>query len=302
MSLAPSAPLAARRFSLADEPPTLVPGVALDLFGAPARRLDTVQLSAGTRRADGAGPMGYAERSFVPRPPWRMPDDDEWAALTESDEGLDPPGDRIAVFAVPASLLEPFAQLRALCYEADNLKRLRAVSDDVVGRTALLEAARYARSLTRPERSDLEGPGLHANVPPGTPTMTTGHDRQLTGLHVDSWYRRGIEGRASSPNRISVNLGVHDRHLLYLNLPLRMIAARVAEARGGAAVEDISFALPREFMRFFPDYPVVKLTVAPGEAYIAPTENIVHDGYQERSGGIDLQFTCRGHFRAPARR
>ena len=302
MSLAPSAPLAARRLCLADEPPTLVPGVALDLFGAPARRLDTVQLSAGTQRADGGGLRGYAERSFVPRPPWRMPDDDEWAALTESDEELVPPGDRIAVFTVPASLLEPFAQLRALCYESDNLKRLYAVADDVVGRTALLKAARYARSLARPERSDLEGPGLHANVPPGAPTMTTDRDRPLTGLHVDSWYRRGIEGRAASPNRISINLGVHESHLLYVNLPLRTIAAWVAEARGGAAVEDISFALPREFMRYFPDYPVVRLTVAPGEAYIAPTENIVHDGYQERSGGIDLQFTCRGYFRAPARR
>ena len=31
-------------------------------------------------------------------------------------------------------------------------------------------------------------------------------------------------------------------------------------------------------MRAFPDYPVVRLTIRPGEAYIAPTENLIHDG------------------------
>jgi len=300
MSFAPSAPLAARLY-LSDDPRTLIPGLVLDLFGAPARRHDTVQLSAGTQPANDAGLPGYAERSFVPRPPWRLPDDEEWAALTEPGDGLEPPGDRVAVFPVPESVLEPFVHLRALCYEADNLKRLHALGDDVIGRTALVEAARYALSLADPNRSDLEGPGLHAKVAPGTPTMTTGRDGRLTGLHVDSWYRRAIEGRASSPNRISINLGVQDRHLLYVNLPLRSIVARMAGIHGAARVEDISFAHPREFMRFLPGYPVVKVTVAPGEAYIAPTENVIHDGYQERIGGIDLQFTCRGYFRAPAR-
>jgi len=96
-----------------------------------------------------------------------------------------------------------------------------------------------------------------------------------------------------------INLGMHDRHLLFVNLPLRSIAERVAKARGGTPLGDISFSLPREFTRLFPDYPVVKLRIAPGEAYIAPTENIIHDGYAERIGGIDLQFTCRGYFRAP---
>ena len=33
--------------------------------------------------------------------------------------------------------------------------------------------------------------------------------------------------------------------------------------------------LGEEFMRQQPNYPVVKLRVAPGEAYIAPTENII---------------------------
>ena len=34
----------------------------------------------------------------------------------------------------------------------------------------------------------------------------------------------------------------------------------------------------REFMERFPDVPVVRCRIGPGDAYIAPTENLVHDG------------------------
>jgi hypothetical protein len=284
---------------------TLLPGLALDLAHIPADRRGAVQLSAGTQDTDDAGLMGYAEDSFVPRPPWRTPTDQEWETLTQPEktaqpgDEIEPPGDRVAVVPVPASVLESFAQLRELCHEAGNAKRVHALCEDVVGRVAMVEAARFALCLALPDHTDIDAPNAHPKIPPGTPTMTTGRDGRLTGLHVDSWYLRDLAGRASSPNRVSINLGVHDRHLLFVNLPLRAIADAVAAAGGEAGAEGVSFALAREFMRLFPDYPVVKLTIAPGEAYIAPTENVIHDGYAERTGGIDLQFTCRGYFRAP---
>lgn len=303
MPSAPPAPTAAP-----PSPPTnmrtLIPGLALDLARPPTRRRDAVQLSAGTQDTNDAGLMGYAENSFVPRLPWRAPTDEEWETLTrpqdsQPEDEIEPPGDRISVVRVPESVLEPFAYLRELCHETGNLRRIQALIEDVTGRIAMVEAARYALTLAYGDRTDLDAPNAHPKIPPGTPTMTTGRDGRLTGLHVDSWYRSELAGRASSPNRVSINLGMHDRHLLFVNLPLRSIAERVAAARGGTPLEDISFSLPREFTRLLPDYPVVKLRIAPGEAYIAPTENIIHDGYAERIGGIDLQFTCRGHFRTP---
>jgi hypothetical protein len=280
---------------------TLIPGLTLSLSAAAAARPDAVRLSAGTESANDLGLDGYAGRAFVPRPPWRAPTDVEWKVLTRPDCEIDWPGNQISVFSVPEAVLEPFAQLRDLCHESGNLKRLLALSQDVVGRTALVEAARYALSLADPDRRDIDAPAVYPKVPPGTPTMTTGKDVRLTGLHVDSWYRRELDDRAASPNRISINLGAHDRHLLCVNLPLRAIAEHMAEIYDGAQIVDISFKMPRDFMRSFPDYPVVKLTIAPGEAYVAPTENVIHDGFAERAGGIDLQFTCRGYFHAPNR-
>lgn len=274
----------------------LIPGLSLNLAGT-GRARDAVRLSAGTQPATETGPSQYAARAFVPRPPWRAPTDAEGTALTAPTGQIEWPGDQIAVFRVPDAVLEPFAALRELCREEHRLRRIQAASEDVAGRAGLIEAARYALTLADPRHREIDAPAVHAKIPPGTPTMTTGRDRRLTGLHVDSWYRRELDGRAGSPNRISINLGVRDRHLLCVDLPLRALAESATEAYDEA--KGISFAMPRDFMRDNPDYPVLKLTVAPGEAYIAPTENIIHDGYAERAGQIDLQFTCRGYFRAP---
>jgi hypothetical protein len=45
-----------------------------------------------------------------------------------------------------------------------------------------------------------------------------------------------------------------------------------------------------------PDYPVVKIKIAPLCAYIAPTENIIHDGYNPHSESLDVTGTFFGQF------
>jgi hypothetical protein len=49
-------------------------------------------------------------------------------------------------------------------------------------------------------------------------------------------------------------------------------------------------------MRHWPDYPVVKLRIRPGEAYIAQTENLIHDGSTLGQRGFDLAFMADGFF------
>jgi hypothetical protein len=50
-------------------------------------------------------------------------------------------------------------------------------------------------------------------------------------------------------------------------------------------------------MEKYPEIPIVRCRLRPGEAYIAPTENLVHDGSSVGQGDIDRQFTIRGHIR-----
>lgn len=55
-----------------------------------------------------------------------------------------------------------------------------------------------------------------------------------------------------------------------------------------------STPLIHAFLRKYPEYPVMRLAVMPGEAYIAPTENMIHDGTTECMTVADLQVTVRG--------
>ncbi len=50
-------------------------------------------------------------------------------------------------------------------------------------------------------------------------------------------------------------------------------------------------------MKRYPDYPVIKVRVAPGEAYIAPTENMIHDGSTVGKQYPDIHLTLFGYFR-----
>ena len=47
----------------------------------------------------------------------------------------------------------------------------------------------------------------------------------------------------------------------------------------------------------FRTMPIIRCRLAPGEAYVAPTENLVHDGSSVGQSDIDEQFTIRGHIR-----
>jgi hypothetical protein len=52
----------------------------------------------------------------------------------------------------------------------------------------------------------------------------------------------------------------------------------------------------QDFMTLFPSYPVVRVRIHPGEAYVAPTENILHDGSSIDMNAMDITFSIRGRF------
>ena len=54
------------------------------------------------------------------------------------------------------------------------------------------------------------------------------------------------------------------------------------------------------FLSNYPDYPVIKIRVSPGEAYIAPTENMIHDGCTINKQFFDVIMTIRGNFNLPS--
>ena len=110
------------------------------------------------------------------------------------------------------------------------------------------------------------------------------------GLHVDSWSRLDPDRRSGALNRISINCGPAPRRLLLLDLSVEQIAGLLGKV-------DNPTDMARHYLALHRDYPVLSIEVRPGEAYVAATENIVHDGCSLGHQGPDISFTMLGAFR-----
>jgi hypothetical protein len=139
---------------------------------------------------------------------------------------------------------------------------------------------------------------------PGIPTVATDpvlraglHIVLRAGLHIDDWHE--ADDRARSRNRLHLNLGRESRHLLYIPVPVDHLAEghHPAGAMGLGTVRGTRVA--NAFMRQNPHAPVVRVRIDPGEAYIAPTDYIVHDGDSTGKRLPDVNYALHGRFVPP---
>lgn len=128
-------------------------------------------------------------------------------------------------------------------------------------------------------------------------TATIGNGK-YAGLHVDSWDDLPVSKTdINSTNRICINLGNYDRYLLFIDLTLKEMYEKL-KLKDKLEIDEYNASeLAYEFLNRNMRYPVYKLRVKPYEAYIAPTENIIHDGSTVGVKSSDITFTTRGHFK-----
>jgi len=125
-------------------------------------------------------------------------------------------------------------------------------------------------------------------------SMSTTWDRgdgKLTGLHIDRWERRSLDSLPLARNRVCLNLGPRARWLVFLTIELDELAALCGQA------PTASFTTSHAVMclRKRPQTPVYRLRVEPGEAYVAPTERLIHDGQASSVTG-EWVYTMFGRF------
>jgi hypothetical protein len=246
----------------------------------PAERLE---LSSGTRGADirettqlvhGAV---YEQGARLPRDPWRLPTKEE----TE----------RLIVANPPNSMATSVAIVRL---PDEVSKNLPEIGNAEALEATLLQALRTICELDEPLHCI--GPGQN---PANLKTVTVNRDiGRYNGLHVDNWDPLRLEARHLATNRICINIGQGDRYFLFLPFTLMDIAKVLSEEMGPRWEAPRRYtAIGRQFMELFPEVPVIRCRLRPGEAYVAPTENLVHDGSSVGQTGMDEQFTIRGHIR-----
>lgn len=244
---------------------------------------ERLSISDGVREVSGqvVANKSYRSPAFAPRLPARKPTLAEIEALagaTSCD------GERIELLRAPDSvreLMDPVQQ---------NGTSLRAFARacEMAGVAARLEE--WIRNVYDVSEFDCFGPWVSAG---DMPTVTRDAEG-LVGLHVDNRDKAANGLRHRSRRRLCINLGRADRAFLFVNWSLDSVHRNT-----GLRVRS-SCALADAFLAAYGDYPVVWLRVRPGELYIAPTENLIHDASSLGMPGDDLTFTAFGHFRPKA--
>lgn len=258
---------------------------------------DYLSLSSGTELASSrprsVGP--YDPEARLARGPWRPLSDEELKRYSVGGTGAR--GRTVWLVDLGSLGAELISELRALGFhrvwstdEANALNR-SIQAQVVVGRIA---TAVQPFEL-EPERN-LSRVVAH---PPGLEGVTAHHDEGIySGLHVDSFDNAPLTGRDLSQNRLALNVGTQDRYLLFLDRTVREMSDEISPEKEElkSVTSKAVTSLGREWMKAHPDRPVVRLRVKPGQAYIAPTENIVHDASSEGQTHMDLSVVLRGKY------
>jgi hypothetical protein len=132
---------------------------------------------------------------------------------------------------------------------------------------------------------------------PGSPsTAFDPRSRMFVGLHLDDHENLGFEDRGRGFQLLSINLGQAERYFQFINHDaaslLRLVGglpALPAEARSAASLVQCVF-------RMFPDCPVLRLTLRPGQGYLAVTQDLIHDGATNDRGRPDVSCLLAGRF------
>lgn len=253
-----------------------------------------------------ANNLNYLQDCFLPKQEWRTVNSVELEQLTTSTDDIQSNwdlGSQIGIINVPDHLVQPFRQIiRSIDID------LRKPSEDVRKvllhpkyQYAIQEICAHLQQYTLIPNDEIKNLGVHCSQPKLVTTTVNAvkylPHKPYVGLHLDSWENAPLRRRRLSSNRICINIGEESRYLLMINLSLM----KIFDLLGLSTISDISqhyrgVKLPSEFMQFFPSYPVIKITLAPNEAYIAPTENIIHDASTLDKQELDFSLTFLGKF------
>jgi Tetrapyrrole (Corrin/Porphyrin) Methylases len=288
----------------------LQPGVFVSI--PDANESGRIEASSGTIAASPSD-GDYVDGAIIPTCVWRDLSADERKPLCGSDIVCED-GAKISLVTFPQEMLNRFREVRELAsrFELDEVRRK-------VSRPAFCDAIRLCSEYVRDrfalgvldEAGQIAG-GIGVNAANLRTVTVDPHTRKFVGLHVDNWSRLPLNQRRLAPKRICINIGNGARYLLFVNLSIRQLLADALGAparqvhapyRAGTEIrQDVlqtldrtgaGTALGRAFMACSPVYPVLRLKIYPGEAYIAPTENLIHDGSSSGTHGPDVYLSLR---------
>lgn len=254
--------------------------VPLTLFEITDSPFDRIHLSKGVYSPTTM--HQYANTAYLPKEPWRQMMNHEMPLLIKKQKNY---SSSATLLRVPKEIIDPFMHLGLPLINTRNA--FYSALSTPEGQWAISNAEKYVDSYL------VKGEGFKIipvfNEPGLTTTAFVPERNHFIGLHVDYLFQQTIFQRQNSANRISINLGNQDRYLIYINFTLDDLIELLQPSPSCTTDE-----LVLHFFQRFPNYPVIRVTIKPGEAYIAPTQNLIHDGISSKETA-DMHLTICGH-------
>jgi hypothetical protein len=263
--------------------------------------VDRFSLSDGSIEIDPDLYPQYSHPAFIPKLPWRQPTRIENESLINATD-IQERSETIAIVKFPeaaiSNLKNSIVWGEREYGESVTAKEIIAHPDYASARLQIQEyiLSKYALA---PEIDCRELICCNVDLPTSTiNAIEYLPAKPFAGLHLDSWDYLPFRRRHLARNRICINLGREVRYFLLINLTLKQIFDELNLVDPDDIYQDYrGVRLPSKFMQAFPDYPVVRLAVHPGEAYIAPTENFIHDATTIGKTLTDWNITFLGNFK-----
>lgn len=263
------------------------------------RQGEHLAVSSGSMRA---GEEDYESGAIVPRSPWSL------LTLSAGSRCIVTPqepieGRTVRLIEFPLAYLRSFHDLVGGGNEG-SWEAVAAAAGTPRGQDLLHDFGDYVSSthkLGSGNRLPSVLGGFCVKEPNSITVTTDPRSGRRVGLHVDDWYHLPPGTRASAPARLCANFGWQDRFLLFVDISIDdLFHGTVNEFAEWADRHRSEFDkgptwFARRFLSAFANYPITRLRVRPGEAYIAPTDNLIHDGSSEGGRGIDV--ACHVHGR-----
>ncbi|MEM9679506.1 MAG: hypothetical protein AAF901_04215 [Bacteroidota bacterium] len=233
----------------------------------------------------------HFDDAFVPQEPWRSPTQEEIDLIAGSypsrNSNLE-----LSIIKIPEEIIDGFRQVNYALIQENGLSD--EMHDSIEYQQLFQRLTDHLKVYGKPE--DMKVYGFTKGLPDLTTTSHEFKGKRYIGLHLDNWDGLSIDKRHLATNRISINVGTQERYFLYINLTAQFMYQMLKDDK--TETDNISEGrfVGDHFMEKFPEYPVIKCKVNPGEAYIANTENIIHDGCTIGTGKTDYTFVVRGYF------
>ncbi len=259
---------------------------------------DTVMINDGVEEAvgfDRYNEKRYADGAFKPKNNWRNLTDEEIIALTKLDES-DDFSTIVGLKKLPGDIVKIVEEIGINAVKDGN--ELKKVVLESKEKAAVLNAQIEAfcnRFLMPGLNMVFHAFGvLNGNLETTAYNQKTG---EYFGLHLDIGKGGGYKTAALSANRITFNFSKERRSLLFVNKSVKELGAMLTSIDSTIIRDDINVdKLVNLFFTHFPDYPVIRVIQNPYEVYIAPTDNIIHDGSTYVNAAADINLVMRGFF------